>query len=379
MARHWTPTRRTVDGVGVNTGQIISGAGHFGLIGWALLGNIFASEPIPFEVTEVTAVTAEEYATIMAAERPPETVSDVIVPDVPDVPDDVPSLTSQVDTAADTSQPNATEAGQPDDVPELSEITPPSNTIVGDEAPVLQPPEEDFAALLPQTSLRPKQRPVKRIAPEQVAPPEPDTTIDEVVQQETVPDESSDKPAEETIETAPEEAATEIVTEAEQAAPAKSIRPKLRPSNASLPQSTAKDEETGSSDVEAALAAALGSSTDEPAQPSTPSGPPLTSSEKDALRISVQKCWNVGSLSSEALLTTVVVSVEMSESSTPVTSSIRLVSSTGGSSGAAKQAFAAARRAIIRCGARGFDLPREKYDHWREIEMTFNPEKMRIK
>ncbi|MEM9438259.1 MAG: energy transducer TonB, partial [Pseudomonadota bacterium] len=39
----------------------------------------------------------------------------------------------------------------------------------------------------------------------------------------------------------------------------------------------------------------------------------------------------------------------------------------------------AARRAIIRCGATGFDLPREKYDQWRQIEMTFNPEEMRTR
>ena len=39
----------------------------------------------------------------------------------------------------------------------------------------------------------------------------------------------------------------------------------------------------------------------------------------------------------------------------------------------------AARRAIIRCGARGFELPPEKYEQWRDIEMTFDPERMRIK
>ena len=44
-----------------------------------------------------------------------------------------------------------------------------------------------------------------------------------------------------------------------------------------------------------------------------------------------------------------------------------------------KQAFEAARRAIIRCGSSGFDLPAEKYGHWRDIEMTFNPERMRIR
>ncbi|MEM6478789.1 MAG: energy transducer TonB, partial [Pseudomonadota bacterium] len=42
-------------------------------------------------------------------------------------------------------------------------------------------------------------------------------------------------------------------------------------------------------------------------------------------------------------------------------------------------AFEAARRAIIRCGAKGFDLPSEKYDQWKEIEMTFNPEQMRTR
>ncbi|MEO0665673.1 MAG: energy transducer TonB, partial [Pseudomonadota bacterium] len=63
----------------------------------------------------------------------------------------------------------------------------------------------------------------------------------------------------------------------------------------------------------------------------------------------------------------------------PVTNSIRLVSSSGGSAQAAQQAFEAGRRAIIRCGVDGFDLPPEKYEQWKEIEITFNPEQMRIR
>ena len=39
----------------------------------------------------------------------------------------------------------------------------------------------------------------------------------------------------------------------------------------------------------------------------------------------------------------------------------------------------AARRAIIRCGAKGFQLPPDKYEQWRTIEMEFSPERMRIK
>lgn len=69
----------------------------------------------------------------------------------------------------------------------------------------------------------------------------------------------------------------------------------------------------------------------------------------------------------------------MAQDGTPITGSIRMASFSGGSEAAARQAFEAARRAIIRCGARGFDLPAEKYGQWQEIEMTFNPERMRVK
>lgn len=35
--------------------------------------------------------------------------------------------------------------------------------------------------------------------------------------------------------------------------------------------------------------------------------------------------------------------------------------------------FTAARHAILVCGQTGFDLPRNRYDAWRETEMTFDP------
>jgi hypothetical protein len=109
------------------------------------------------------------------------------------------------------------------------------------------------------------------------------------------------------------------------------------------------------------------------------SGPPMTSGERDALRVAVQQCWNVGSLSSEALRTTVVVAVSMTEDGRPMPETLRMMSYDGGSAEAARQAFESARRAIIRCGANGFNLPPDKYAQWRDIEMTFNPENMRIR
>ena len=105
----------------------------------------------------------------------------------------------------------------------------------------------------------------------------------------------------------------------------------------------------------------------------------MTDGEKDALRVAVQACWNVGSLSSDALLTTVTVAVSVAQDGIPDVTSIRMIGFKGGTEASARQAYEAARRAIIRCGAKGFQLPPEKYEQWRNIEMEFNPERMRIK
>lgn len=393
----------------MNTGQIISGIGHLGLIAWAVLGGAFQSEPLPFEVTEVTAISAEEYAALFPAERAPEAVANIDTPEPPEA-GEAPGMASEADAAPEMAVPDSAGTPPPDDLPEVVEPAPPAEAEVSDAPPQMQPPQEDMAALVPEVSPRPQPRPAPRIAPEPVAPPEPDVEIDDVDRQEAAPEETAEPVEEEQQrETAREEAATEIVTEAEEepaAAPDRSLRPRARPAArpaeaetetaaaqeapaAEAPATEAPATETpatetpaeapevDNSSVEDAIAAALGGS--ETQADSTPSGPPLTAGEKDALRVAVQQCWNVGSLSTEALNTTVVVGVEMAEDGRPVSGSIRMIDATGGSDAAARQAFEAARRAIIRCGANGFDLPVEKYDHWRDIEMTFNPEKMRIK
>src|SRR5690606_22191810 len=113
------------------------------------------------------------------------------------------------------------------------------------------------------------------------------------------------------------------------AAPIASARPKARPEKPAAPAAPAAPEtetetastapETeGASDtaVADALAEALaGEASDEPA-PGTgtaASGPPLTSGEKDALVVAVKQCWNVGSLSTDALRTVVTVGVTMAQ------------------------------------------------------------------
>jgi len=360
----------------MTTGQIISGVGHAALILWAVLGGAFRSEPLPFEVTEVTAISAEEYAALIAPERVPDAVASVDTPDPP-ATGTAPDLASQADAPLALNPPRATDATPPDAAPETPDPVPPAEAEVTDTAPVLQPPPEDTAVLLPEAVGRPVARPAPRVAPEPVARPEPDVEIDDVDRAAAAPDDTAEPVEEDRRETAREEAATRIVTEAEEAAPSRSLRPRARPRTAA-----AETEETAPVDsgaVEDAIAAALGGAAPQPGTETAPAGPPLTAGEKDALRVAVEQCWNVGSLSTEALGVTVVVGVTMTEDGRPDVGSIRMLSSSGGSAAAAERAFDAARRAIIRCGTAGYDLPPEKYDRWRDIEMTFNPEKMRIK
>ena len=196
-------------------------------------------------------------------------------------------------------------------------------------------------------------------------------------------------------EAAPPEATTEIVTEATEteevaktSAPLSSPKPRTKPSRPApapaepKPAAPAATQPAQTRDAVAdalaeALAAEGGTGTGGSGR--APSGPPLTSGEKDALIVDVKRCWNVGALSSEALRTTVTVGVTMRPDGTPDIGSIRLLGSEGGSDAAARQAYEAGRRAIVRCGSDGFPLPGEKFDHWREIEIVFNPEKMRMR
>jgi hypothetical protein len=65
------------------------------------------------------------------------------------------------------------------------------------------------------------------------------------------------------------------------------------------------------------------------------------------------KCWSVGSLSVAALTTSVIVDFAVIRNVEIDRDSISLVRYSNGSSAAGKQAFQVARRAIIRCGAKG--------------------------
>lgn len=363
-------------------GTKISLTAHAGLMGWVVFGAWFPSEPLPFQVQEVSVISAAEFALLSQQHTAPEIAEELAVLAEPQEDTTVPEVTPQSDVEPQTTPPEPIEVPVPDpEVVERPEPEPAPEPVP--QAP--QPPSlPDVASLVPETVEPPQTRPADRVAPVPIAPPAPDIAVDEVVQPEIAPDEGAEIEQEVQEETAPEAASDRIVTEADEedqqanVAPAQSLRPKTRPRRptpSELPAEPPVEENNDA--VGDAVAEALAGGGDVIAP--VPSGPPLTRGEKDALRVSVSACWNVGSLSTEALRTTVVVGVSLSQDGKPDTGSIRMLSSTGGSGTAAKQAFEAARRAIIRCGAKGFQLPPDKYGQWRDIEMTFNPERMRIK
>ncbi|MGI1662983.1 energy transducer TonB [Palleronia sp. KMU-117] len=391
----------------MNTGLYISVAGHTLLILFLLFGGLFARDRLPaVAVSDVTVISSEDFAALQASAPPPEAATEMPEPLPPVI--QPPPQRPQAETPPERAEPPVTEAPDvPAPAPEAPEPieVPPAD--VADTAPQITPPDDgQDVAVLPSDAAPP---PADRVATE-AAPPPP---LEAETAPEATPEVATDAPGEiveqETDAAAPEEATTEIVTEAEQtrelaptSSPRPSARPAARPAPPEAPVETAEaprqstpepapepapaptpepQAEAPSDDlIAAAVADAVSQATGQTAAPATnaPAGPPLTGSERDAFRISVQRCWVVD-VGSEAASVTVVVGVSLNPDGTVSDGSLRMLEGSGGSDGAIRTAFEAARRAILRCGASGFDLPPEKYDQWRDIEMTFNPEGMRLR
>ena len=81
-------------------GTYISGIGHVGLVGWLILGWGFNAEPLPFEVSEVSVVSSEEFAAIVAVTTPQPDVAEPTAPVVPVIDDTPPPATLDTPPAA---------------------------------------------------------------------------------------------------------------------------------------------------------------------------------------------------------------------------------------------------------------------------------------
>ncbi|UWR23380.1 energy transducer TonB [Sulfitobacter sp. S190] len=365
----------------VKTGNIVSGVGHVGVIGWILFGGLLNPEPEPVEVQEVAMISGAEFDALVDSQQQPQELAPepevaapdpvedapeiAVAPEEPVAPEPVPEqpVTPPTQTPETPAEPNVSEAA-----PELPE--PPAEVTV-DDAPVDDTPVE---------------RPADTVAPDPSPQPQPETPQDIDTQEAVVPDAAGEVEQDSQDSTDTPEASDRIITEAAQppaSAPTTSFRPPARrptpPAPATVADAPQPDTQEPSSDpvddaaVQAALEAALSS-----ADADVPTGPPMSSGEKDALRLAVQACWLVDPGASWAR-TTVTVAMSMTQDGRVVANSIRMIASEGGDAALAETAFQAARRAILLCGREGYPLPPEKYGQWKDIEMTFNPERMRIR
>lgn len=399
--------------VKLNTGQYISGTGHLALIGYVLFGGMFLrpDDSTNVAVQEVALISESEFAAMVDRSTAPEsfeTAPSLQAPNAEPAPDVIPLEAM----APPPARPQAPTQDQPEPQPEVSEdLVPPVEVDPTPPTPQAEPEvslEDPGAGVPDRPDEPPTPKSVPRIADQAVTTPEPTPEISEApVVSSSEEAESPEVVEERREEAAPQETTTKIVTEAEKpSGMSTSSRPKARPANLAAraqeakreaeakakaaaeakaaeakpaPQEqTAETSDTADAVAEAAAAAAAALAATAGA-PDRPVGPPLTAGEREGLRVSVSQCWNVGALSTDAMRTTITVGVTMNQDGTPQNGSIKLLSHSGGTEAGAQSAFEVARRAIIRCGARGFPLPVEKFDHWRNIEMTFDPEQMRFK
>lgn len=385
--------------------QTVSGIGHLVLILWLLVGDWFwrPAETPPMEAVAVSMVSETEFKAMQdAAPKADEPAEAPVVKPAPrpevKAPDPVvPELPAE-EPAPEPAKPEP--AAEPAAAPDVPPEVPVSPDPQPNEAPPTVAPVAAEEQLIPQPTLddKPKPRPVNRVAavPVQDANDTPEVADEATPAVTDQPNPDAQIVEEKKDAASPEEATTQIVTEdnvaedAPELAPTTIPRPRARPDKPVVKPET----ETAAADTQAvedadtaALAAALAEAAAEPADaPSTaqasdggaldvPEGPPMSASEIEGLRLAINKCWTIGSMSTEAMNTVVLVRIEMSESGNP--ENITLTSYSGGSEESAQVAFRAARSAVIRCGKNGYDLDPAKYGQWNVLNVTFDPSGMR--
>ncbi|WP_037310749.1 energy transducer TonB [Ruegeria halocynthiae] len=366
----------------MDTGTRISAIAHVSLIGWALFGGTFRSEPLPMAVQEVSVISAEQFDVLTAQRNAPEVPTPAALQE-PEPPEDEISAPQPVEEEQPRPEVATPPEPEPDPVPEAVEAPPEPEAV--EEPPTLEPPEPVTEVLPAPPGPEAQPRPADKVAPEPIAPPPPDVKPDDVETPAVSLDEGAETQQEQQDQTAQEEATDEIVTEAEEVeeyAPRTSPRPRVRPNRPTPPAQpeVAEDQEPTPPEPAPSNEAAINDALAEALEQSDePSGPPLTIGEKNAMRLAVSQCWNVGALSTDALNTIVVVGFSLTRDGKVEGGSLKLLDSSGGTPGSVDQAYQAARRAVLRCGAKGYQLPADKYEQWQDIEITFNPERMRIK
>ena len=376
----------------MSVGTYTSMALHTALVGWLLFGGDFDREPLEVPVTEVSVVSAEMFDILVNNTPPSVDTSLGQATAQPKIDESEPPI----DPVMDVVPQKITQALSPSNKNDALPQSFPKKPLHIEEVVIIPPvklaqPEAQVETSEPlKTSLAPKPRPAPRVAPVAVAPSDPEIDIADIIKEAAMPQVAPAKATQEQTAKAPEAAAPEIVTEAEKPsvtvevsrlAPPRSVRPQKRSPQRALvdpPEEQPATVEVPFDPLAAALAEALsGVDILDEAQANVTEA--FAPQAIRGMQLAIAPCWNLGASSSAALLTTVVVGMELSIEGKPLANSIYLVGYEGGDGDSAQRAFETAQRAIKECGAQGFELPADQYSAWQNVEITFNPERMRVR
>lgn len=414
----------------MHVGHYISGIVHAGFVGWILFGQVFSERPEDLVITAVDVITPAEFDALSGIERPetetlvtetgPVLPQPLPVPGPPDTtpPDPVePRVSAQPEPVtrsessvvrADLSQPQPSDR---DDLPTVPDLVAPEPTVVA-QLPDSIAPVPETGEGTPDFNPISEPRAAPRVAPQAAPEPMLDVAIAPVEQAVPTRDAQSTVPLKDEKPTQSAEATTRVTPDAQvnaSGAVGTSVRPRARraaqvvetPTDA--PSETVSDAQTASDvsqmaaiepdpdvvgaqvppnevSTDDAVSAALLEVLAEIGTQIQASGPPMTVSETEALRRAIQNCWVVDP-GSGASLVTVTIAFSLTQDGTLRGSSVRLVGNSGGSKASIDAAFQTASRAVRRCETElgGYDLPPEKYAYWKDIEITFDPQQMRLR
>ena len=98
--------------------------------------------------------------------------------------------------------------------------------------------------------------------------------------------------------------------------------------------------------------------------------PALLPSEIEKFKESVAECWDVKNFDNPKKGSTTLTFL-MDRQGKIDPDSLKSISNTFEDSRSAQNAFQRAKRALMKCGVNGYDLPASKYQHWKRMELTF--------
>ena len=333
----------------MRVGLATSLAAHAVLITLGILGLHHAEElePMAIEAISVDLVPIEEVASIRAGtER-----SDVIetpTPAVVDTPTPVPLA----------ERPGATEQDQPN--PEETTTASPAPTVQTAPEPVPEPEPEPTPA---PAETAPPPEPQPEVTPEpDPTPPEPEPT-QELASAPAPADEPQDSPP-----PVPAMRTAAIETQRAERAPAPR-QTQTQTQTQTTPRQTQTETADQVADIintETSRGTTTGSGGQAAAGRPTGQAARLTQSELGALIAQMRQCWNP-TLAERNDGVVIRLMVNMNPNGT--VAGTQILTDTSGSPILGISARTAARK-VEQCGP--FSLPQDKYDHWREIDVTLD-------